>query len=835
MISPLLRAFFRPSLLVITPIICVVLFALSIVSIYFVERDQSRSDVYNSKIHALSQQLLRMDHILSIATFREDSSRITEEISLVSSDLWMSVYTLIDDQGIIRFANHAVWSESSASLVIDGYSHQLHQQAVLEKASLIQFNRQRKSIQAYYPIAVAMSALSDEQPNLIYLEYDISPALSASDDEVFMRLVRIASIFAVGGGLALILLYIGVLRPIRLLNRQASGLPVATGDFHPMPSRFSEISALGHHLYEFKQRYHIGAKQLKDSEQRWLFAVEVSRYGIWDWNLTDNSLFLSDRWKDMLGYSADTLKGELATWESRLHPEDKASTLELLNQYLLGKSDEFESVHRLRHKQGHYVWVLDRGMAVEWSDKGKPVRMIGTLSDVTEDVRNQRAAQHQTKHDPLTDLANRRALMDVLYGLTHETDYSASLFMVNLDNFKVVNDALGHHGGDRLLIQIAARLSSYFSSNALIARLGADEFVILVKRLPKDPVIAAKRSQAVASQLRQLIARSFSISNHTFNLSACVGTTIINNDEDVEPEQHLKRVSLALAQAKENGRDGCVLYSKEMDKQAEKHLLIRTELNHAIAREQLSLVYQPLIARDGSVASVEALLRWNHPHHGMISPAEFIPIAEGSGLILELGRWVLLEACRFIRTMEMQGIEPPMVSINVSARQFNQLEFAQKLLAVLKGQNVAPNKIELELTEYALLTDIAQVRHSMCLLREAGISIAVDDFGTGYSSLSYLKGLPLNRLKLDASFIRDMADGDASTAIVKSVIDMAHGLDLKFVAEGVEIQSQFEQLLDLQCDLFQGYLFHRPMNGEALKALLLTNCSKTKKEVSATS
>ncbi|QYJ86100.1 GGDEF and EAL domain-containing protein [Shewanella mesophila] len=814
------KLFVRPSLLLFTPLVCILLFVFFLTVSYYVERNQHHTDVYNGKIDSVSQMLTRMNHLVSLASESQSFSRVEEEISLSSSDIWMAVYTLIDRQGNIRFANHAVWRDSSASLVIDGYLKDYHHEAVDTNTPLIKFNEQRQSIQAYFPIFPAVSSLSVERPELIYLEYDVSPALMASDKNVLLSLIRIGLIAL---GIILVLLafiYRYVLRPLRQISQQSSEV---NGEEVPVSNAYSpfiELESLADNLSYFKDKYLSSTQQLKDSEQRWLFAVEVSRYGIWDWNILDDSVFLSDRWKDMLGYKPYELSGSLLTWQSRLHPDDKKSTLDTLSGYLSGKTEEFESVHRLRHKQGHYIWVLDRGMTVEWDAQGRPLRMIGTLSDVTDDIRNQKAASRQVKHDLLTDLANRRALMDELYDLEKESDSCAALFMIDLDNFKVVNDVLGHHGGDRLLIQIAARLSSYFSVNSLIARLAADEFVILVKRLPTDPILAQRRAQALASQVRQLIARSFNISAHTFNLSASVGITIVDHSEQLLPEQHLKRVSLALAQVKENGRDGVVVYSREMDLKAERNLLIRTELVHAIDREQLSLVYQPVVNTDGNVVSVEALLRWKHPQHGSISPAEFIPIAEGSDLINEIGHWVVLEVCRFIQLLEKQSIEPPMISINVSSRQFNQHEFSKNLLNTLQEQKIQANNIELELTEYALLTDIDQVRQSMSVLREAGVSIALDDFGTGYSSLSYLQGLPLNRLKLDASFIRDMGNGETSGAIVKAMIDMAHSLDLQFVAEGVEIQSQHDQLAAYQCDLYQGYLFHRPMMADKLKALI---------------
>ncbi|MCE9680449.1 EAL domain-containing protein [Shewanella sp. AS1] len=762
-----------------------------------------------------------MDLIFSAVVESQDFSRVEEEISLASSDLKMMVYTLIDASGNIEFANHSVWQNSSANLVIDGYQEAFHHNVIANHTPMLQYNEQRQSIQAYFPFSDTNSATRANYPEVIYLEYDISPALAAANRRTLQSAIRIGSLSSLLILIALFIFYRYLLLPLQRLRNQATRVNQESKKIRAVSSIFSELNSIGDDLAFFKDKYLTGAKQLRDTEQRWLFAVEVSRYGIWDWHIPSGNLFLSHRWNDILGYKPNELAASLTSWEERLHPDDKKSTLESLERYLAGETEEFESVHRLRHQDGHYIWVLDRGMTVEWDKQGQPVRLIGTLSDVTDDVQNQQSAARFIKQDPLTDLANRRALTDALHELQQETDYCAALFLLDLDNFKLVNDVLGHHGGDRVLIQIAARLSSYFSSNALIARFSADEFVILVKRLPKDPNLALMRVQALASQARQLVARPFEISKHSFNLSASIGTTLIDHSGQLQPEQHIKHMNLALQQAKESGRDRVVVYSKEMDSIAERNLLIRTELNQAIKAQQLSLVYQPIVDREENIISVEALLRWHHPEYGNISPAEFIPIAEGSGLIVELGHWVLLEVCRYIRALMAQNIEPPRISINVSARQFNQHEFPQKLLALLQQEQIPPHKIELELTEYALLTDLTLVRESMLSLSQAGISVAVDDFGTGYSSLSYLQGLNLNKLKLDACFIREMVNDEASGAIVKAMIDMAHGLKLKFVAEGVEIQSQLEQLQAYRCDLFQGYLFYRPMSGEQLQDVLI--------------
>ncbi|WP_256717854.1 bifunctional diguanylate cyclase/phosphodiesterase [Shewanella sp. UCD-KL12] len=810
----------RPSLVYVVPALAFLLYFCLMSAEYFYARDESRTQAVVETMERIDKHLLRMQHIVELAMSEQDSNRVEEEVSLAAIDLEVMVYTVLQQNSEIRFANHLVWRGSSAKLVIDGYDSSMHEQASLQGDSLTYFNQSRLSIQAYSPLTITSDMLIDSN-NIIYLEYDVSPLLTKVDKRVLQSAIRSWGVTFIGLLLFLVFYHIYLIRPLRLMAKQASLVSHdkprrigASSDWHlsSVNVAFSELEAIKSHLINFYDKLERSEKQLNDSQQRWLFAIEVSRNGIWDWNFASGEVFLSDRWKEMLGYNSDELASELSTWESLLHPEDKADALNTLNQYLNNELDEFESVHRLKHKNGHYIWVLDRGMVVEWDEQGKAIRMIGTHADVSNEVRNKQAVIHQAKHDLLTDLPNRSCLLDELYSLKENHQHaSAGIYLIGLDNFKLINEALGHHHGDRLLIQLAARLSSYFSSNALVARLGADEFVVLTKNLSDDSNTARRHVHALASQIRQIIARSFNINNQSIAVSASVGACFIEQSIQISPEQIIKQAGVAMQQVKDRGRDGYLLYTAEMEEVAQHSLFIQSELRGAIAAKQLSLMYQPIIDRNGTVVSAEALLRWHHPEMGNISPATFIPLAEGSALIEELGRWVLIETCDFIKRLEHKALQLDAVAINVSARQFNQEEFVDGLFKHIAEHGVHAKTIELELTEYALLNNLASVKQVMLRLKQAGISIAIDDFGTGYSSLSYLQSIPLSRLKIDASFVSEIGKNSSSNAIVKAIIDMAHALNLQVVAEGVETQAQYEFLMHEGCDKFQGYLFSRPL------------------------
>ncbi|WP_228290848.1 putative bifunctional diguanylate cyclase/phosphodiesterase [Shewanella cyperi] len=809
----------RLPLALIVPVSVLLIYLCLVTGEFLYEQQQLRDTAATEQTAQIRSQMFRLQHIVESALAVHDEERIEQEVSLASTDLNLMVLVLLDNSSAIRYANHIVWQGSRARLVIDGYEPARHEQVVQGGTPWVAVNPERLSVQAYYPIKNSDPGRFGEV-ELIYLEYDLSAAFNGALDQLQQRFLRIWGVGALLILVLLALLHVTGIRPLRLLARAAAN-PSTDAFARPIPLASSEIFQLQGYLGETQSRLERTVKQLRDCEQRWLFAVEGSHNGIWDWQLASDELFLSDRWKDMLGYGPSELSSEYQSWESRIHPEDKDKVLQALYGYLNGESEVYESVHRMRHKQGHYIWVLDRGMLVEWDEQGKPARLIGTHRDISDEVRNQQAIAHQANHDPLTNLANRRAVMDALYDFQQGSGRKTvtrkrlgALMLIDLDNFKIINDALGHHHGDRLLIQVAARLAGAFSGNALVARLGGDEFAVVVLDVSETPEAAAKRALNLAGQIRQLIARSFNLADQQLNVSASVGVCLFDNQQPQEPAQLLRQADMAMYEAKESGRDGCALYSPELDDKASRNLWMQNELRHAISRAELFLVFQPIVDARGELVCAEVLLRWQHPEKGLISPAEFIPVAEGSGLIVEIGQWVLLEVCRVIKRLEAQGCEVPPMAVNISARHFNQQEFAERLIALLKGQQVMPQQLELELTEYALLTNLKLISERMQILRQAGISIAIDDFGTGYSSLSYLQSLPLSRLKLDAAFVSRIGSSDAADAIVRAIIDMAHSLRLAVVAEGVETQLQRDFLDQLQCDFFQGYLFSKPI-GEA--------------------
>lgn len=445
-----------------------------------------------------------------------------------------------------------------------------------------------------------------------------------------------------------------------------------------------------------------------------------------------------------------------------------------------------------------------------------------TMIDVTERKTAQAEIHRLAYYDALTKLPNRRLLQEhldrALAKASHSTLYGA-LFFIDLDNFKALNDSHGHHVGDLLLAGVAQRLKQSMQAQDLVSRQGEDEFVVLLEALgsnePESTLLAAQRGAA----LQQVLLPPFDLNGYQYHCKTSIGVSLFHGADTV-PEL-LKRADLALYQAKHSGRDRLRFFDPAMQIAVEQRSLLESELRSAQALGQLRVYYQPQVDAGQRVVSVEALLRWQHPQRGLVLPDEFIPLAEETGLILPIGRWILEAACAQIKAWESDERNSTLqVAVNVSARQFRQPDFARQIGAMLASSGIKPSRLKLELTERLMLDDIDTTIVTMQTIKQMGVHFSMDDFGTGYSSLSYLAQLPLNQIKIDKSFVRNLAGDTKVESIIRAIIAMAMGLDLSVIAEGVETQGQHQFLETQGCRMFQGYLFSKALPIDALQRFL---------------
>lgn len=426
--------------------------------------------------------------------------------------------------------------------------------------------------------------------------------------------------------------------------------------------------------------------------------------------------------------------------------------------------------------------------------------------------RTEKRLAGMAQYDELTGLANRALFKELVtraVARTRRREGSVALLFLDLDNFKTINDTLGHSAGDVLLKQVAERLVDTLRETDLIARLGGDEFVVIL-----EGVSRVREAALVARRILKAQNRPFAIDGQEIFITTSVGIAIhAGGDQDVE--ELIKNADMAMYKAKERGRNSYHFHTSEMTAQAVERMALENNLRHAIDREEFLLDYQPQIdLASGQVVGVEALVRWRHPDLGLIGPDKFIPVAEDTGLIVRLGDWVMRTACAQAVAWQKDGLPPIRMAVNLSTRQFQEVHLAGTIQEALEESGLDPRLLEVELTEGPLAQDAEQAVHILSTLKATGVRIAIDDFGTGYSSLSHLKRFPLDALKIDASFVRDIATDPDSAAIVTAIVALAHALRLEAIAEGVETKSQLDYLAELGCDAMQGYLLCRPVSAD---------------------
>jgi diguanylate cyclase (GGDEF)-like protein/PAS domain S-box-containing protein len=563
---------------------------------------------------------------------------------------------------------------------------------------------------------------------------------------------------------------------------------------------------------------------LRDSEARWKLVLESVGDGLWDLQVQTGLEYLSPSLLRMHGFDPTDTSLSVATPGDRIHPDDLVQMLQDRQAHLDGLTPTYSSEHRIQCKDGSWKWVLSRGIVISRDAQGKALRMIGIHTDITKRKQAEVRIWQQAHFDALTGLPNRRMLRERLsqeIKKCRRHGLKVALLILDLDHFKEVNDTLGHDRGDQLLAQTAKRIKDSLRDIDTVARMGGDEFTVVVSELSD-----AIHLNSILSKLLRSLSSAFQLDHDQVFVSASIGVTIYP-DDGIEIETLLKNADQALYVAKGAGRNRFSFFTPAMQEASMLRAQLTHDLRAALVAQEFRVAYQPIVElATGVIRKAEALIRWQHPTRGLINPGEFIPVAESSGLIVEIGEWVFAQAVNQVKLWRSHLHPEFQISVNKSPVQFeNPNPKYAPWIDRLRANGLDGSCVAVEITEGLLLSSSASVAQQLLSLRDEGIQVSLDDFGTGYSSLSYLQRFQIDIVKIDRSFVQDLPK-PTNLALCQAIIAMAHALGMRVVAEGVENQVQADLLTQAGCDFAQGYLYSHPVSPAEFEAMVVNHSSR---------
>lgn len=592
--------------------------------------------------------------------------------------------------------------------------------------------------------------------------------------------------------------------------------------YEELTAVYEELSATEEELRAQYEELQQNEEELRNSEEKFRLAVEGANDAIWEWDLTTNKFFASDKWYEITERNMMKVVNVKYILNDIIHMDDAEMANEDLRKHLFGETEFYKSEFRIRRVDGEYKWVLNRGKALRDANN-KPIKLAGSLTDISERKSAEDRITYMAYYDILTKLPNRTLFIERLEKELKQCYYSdnmGAVLFIDLDNFKNTNDTLGHDYGDMLLQLIADKFEKVKSNSDTICRFGGDEFIVLQPNIKSEDDVVK-----LATDILEIFHEVFIINEKQIFITGSIGIALYPRD-GTNTNSVLKNADTAMYKAKESGKNRYSFFNEEMYRGLKRRTMIERILRNALENNELQIHYQPQFdIKSNKITGFEALMRLNSKELGPIPPNEFIPIAEESGLIIEIGEWCLRRVCLKNKEWKDKGYDYGCIAVNISSVQLQQVDFLHMVKRSIKDAELKPEFLEIELTETILMKSLENNVNILNELRSMGVKIALDDFGTGYSSLNYLRKIPITTLKIDKSFIDGLTRSLKEEAIADGIIQIAHKMDLDVVAEGVEFNHQLKILQDKQCDKIQGYLFSKPLaETEVEKILQKYNC-----------
>ncbi len=645
----------------------------------------------------------------------------------------------------------------------------------------------------YLMVGSVWILLSDKLLNIIVRDIEVI---------TFISLIKGFLYVTISGALIFYL----VSRSLKQLRQAQCELKQTCNAYYESNTKLQETNCqLEEFQAELEEQYQqtlYNQNRLRESEELYRLISEATNDAIW-WEQNGVRCF-SDRWFQITGYSPEDLEASEEGWEGFIHPEDRGPAKEQMLKHQKNKTSFYNCEYRFKRKDGSYIWLYARGKAA-FGEDGEFYQMAGSHTDITELKTFESKLLYLAYHDQLTGLKNRFALQEKLEQLISVNCFGRyALLYIDIDNFKYVNDTMGHRFGDLLLMKVSERLLNSADSNTSVYRIGGDEFVVLIEKYERKEFVE-KTAVGILKAFKPL----FEVENINIFTTVSIGVSTFP-DHGREIDSLLKNADIALYKAKETGRNRIVFYNDPMNKELAERVRIEKNLRTALEKNEFELHYQPqLDIATGAISGFEALIRWRSSDLGFVSPQQFIGVAEATHMIIPIGEWVVKTACQFLNNLERLGYRGLGMSVNISMLQLLQDDFVDMVMDNIDAVHLNPKQMELEITESILMESYEVIAGKLKVLRAKGERIALDDFGKGYSSLNYLKLLPITTLKIDKSFIDTISN--KGKTLTDLIVKIGRSMDLCVVAEGVETQEQLDFLVKHKCNKIQGYLFSKPM------------------------